>query len=172
MKLELKINGRRATVKKIKQAGSILTVSVDDKIYEVDLYKVSPVEYSIINKGTSYNVEVIESMDKNLFNVNTFFNEYDIEVIDERRKHSAFRSQSELENSSNSVLSPMPGKVVKVLVNPGDKVVAGQTIIVLSAMKMENEFKAGRDGTVSKVPVKEGDVVDTHQLLVSFKPEK
>jgi biotin carboxyl carrier protein len=39
-------------------------------------------------------------------------------------------------------------------------------------MKMENEFKAGRDGTVSKVPVKEGDVVDTHQLLVAFKSEK
>ena len=66
----------------------------------------------------------------------------------------------------------MPGKVVRVFVKPGEIVEAGQPLIVLSAMKMESEFKAGQRGVVKEVPVKEGDTVDNDQLLVVIEDIK
>ena len=59
----------------------------------------------------------------------------------------------------------MPGSVLSVKVNVGDKVSAGQTMFVLEAMKMENEIVAPVDGTVASINVKTGDTVDTDQVM-------
>ena len=63
----------------------------------------------------------------------------------------------------------MPGKIAKVLVKVGDAVTQGQGVIVVEAMKMENELKAIADGKVKAVKVKEGDAVDASQSLVEFE---
>jgi biotin carboxyl carrier protein len=59
----------------------------------------------------------------------------------------------------------MPGKIVKVLVKPGDHVTAKQGLIVIEAMKMENELRAARDGQVKDIHVAEGDLVEAGRLL-------
>jgi pyruvate carboxylase subunit B len=59
----------------------------------------------------------------------------------------------------------MPGKVVKVLVQAGDAVKAGQGVIVVEAMKMENELRAPRDGVVKSVSAREGQAVESGQTL-------
>ena len=63
------------------------------------------------------------------------------------------------------VTAPMPGKIVKVLVKPGDHVTARQGLVVIEAMKMENELRAARDGQVKDVHVAEGDLVEAGRLL-------
>jgi biotin carboxyl carrier protein len=67
------------------------------------------------------------------------------------------------------VASPMPGKVVRVLVNTGDTVKARQGLIVVEAMKMENELRAARDGRVRDVAVKEGQSVDAGAVLLTVE---
>ena len=69
---------------------------------------------------------------------------------------------------SGDVNAPMPGKVLQVLVEPGHTVEEGQPLLVLEAMKMENVIKATAAGTVSEVPVNEGDAVEKGSLLVGF----
>ena len=64
------------------------------------------------------------------------------------------------------VTSPMPGKVVRVLVKPGDEVKARQGLVVVEAMKMENELRAARDGRVREVSVAEGQSVDAGTVLL------
>ena len=64
------------------------------------------------------------------------------------------------------VAAPMPGKVVRVLVKPGDAVAARQGVVVVEAMKMENELRAARPGTVSAVNAAEGASVDAGTVLV------
>jgi biotin carboxyl carrier protein len=64
------------------------------------------------------------------------------------------------------VLAPMPGKVVKVLVKAGDEVKARQGLVVVEAMKMENELRSPKDGRVSDVLVAEGASVEAGRLLV------
>jgi glutaconyl-CoA/methylmalonyl-CoA decarboxylase subunit gamma len=69
----------------------------------------------------------------------------------------------------SAVLSPMPGKVVKVLVAVGDEVKSGQGVVVVEAMKMENELKAPKDGKIKAVAVKEGQPVEAGQNLVTLE---
>jgi biotin carboxyl carrier protein len=171
MELELKVNNRNAIVKEIKREGNIITLAVDDEIYELDIVKVRNQEFSIINKGRSYNIEVIEADKPKHYHVNTLYFRFDVEVIDNESRYRQSRMQGGAVQSDNTIKSPMPGKVVKVYVKPGDHVEAGQPLIVLSAMKMESEFKAGSRGIVREVPVQEGDTVDNNQLLVIIDEE-
>jgi biotin carboxyl carrier protein len=69
---------------------------------------------------------------------------------------------------SADVLAPMPGRVLRMLVSPGDEVVAGQAVVVIEAMKMENELRAPRAGRVRTV-VREGEAVDSGALLVGLE---
>lgn len=68
--------------------------------------------------------------------------------------------------SGEPVNAPMPGNILKVEVSAGDAVKAGQLLVILEAMKMENEIVAPKDGTVAQVVVKVGDKVDTGAALV------
>jgi len=171
MELELKVNNRNAIVKEIKRVGNILTLTVDDELYEVDIVKVSSQEFSILYQGRSFNIEVIENKEPKHFNVNTLYFKFDVEVVDSETRYRQSRMQSKQIQNDNIIRSPMPGKVVRIFVKPGDIIEAGQPLIVLSAMKMESEFKAGKRGVVREVPVGEGDTVDTNQLLVVIDDE-
>ena len=62
----------------------------------------------------------------------------------------------------------MPGRIVRVLVKPGDKVAARQGLVVVEAMKMENELRASRDAVVSEVRVAEGTLVEAKTILVTL----
>lgn len=64
------------------------------------------------------------------------------------------------------VAAPMPGKITRILVQPGEEVSAGQAVVVVEAMKMENELGAPHAGRVADVPVAEGDPVDAGAVLV------
>ncbi len=72
--------------------------------------------------------------------------------------------------SAGAVKAPMPGRVVKALVNPGDTVTAGQPVIIVEAMKMENEVAATGPGIVHRIAVSAGDTVDAGALLVELTP--
>ena len=70
---------------------------------------------------------------------------------------------------ASRLTAPMPGKVVRVLVAPGDRVEARQPLVVVEAMKMENELTAPRAGTVAEVPVTEGMSVEAGRLLAAIE---
>ncbi|MEM9492685.1 MAG: biotin/lipoyl-containing protein, partial [Myxococcota bacterium] len=72
--------------------------------------------------------------------------------------------------AEGGLVAPMPGKVIKVLVSPGEKVAAGQTLAVLEAMKMEHALTAPHDGEVSEVAVAEGDQVAAEALIAVLTP--
>ncbi|MGN0975002.1 MAG: biotin/lipoyl-binding carrier protein [Gemmiger sp.] len=67
-----------------------------------------------------------------------------------------------------SVTAPMPGNILDVKVKPGDSVKAGDTLLILEAMKMENEISAPQDGTVASINVRKGDVVNSGDLLATM----
>ncbi|WP_297466303.1 biotin/lipoyl-containing protein, partial [Thermococcus sp.] len=77
-------------------------------------------------------------------------------------------SSAPVQASPNTVTAPMPGKILKVLVSEGQEVKTGQGLVVLEAMKMENEIPAPKDGIVKKIYVKEGDTVNTGDPLVEL----
>jgi len=163
--LEVQVGERIAKVELLAQNGNNLTISVDGKVYETDIIMVERGVYSIILDGRSYNVELIETNGPKKYSVNTIFNSYDVEVLDAESKY--LKSRKRVDDLEDSVISsPMPGKVVRILCRPGDEVKAGETVIIVSAMKMESEYKVRNDRVVKEVRVKEGDTVSANQPLI------
>src|SRR5262245_44465643 len=94
----------------------------------------------------------------------------EVEVLDERTRHiQGLVGSGKAQSGGGAVKAPMPGLVVKVLVEPGATVTAGQGLVVLEAMKMENEIKATAPGLVESVSVKPGQAVDKGAALVVLK---
>ncbi len=165
MALEIKVNDRLANVKLLEQKGNVYKIRVDDKIFEVDALMVETGVFSIIHNNISYNVELIEKKDHRHYNVNTLYNSYDIEIIDAEARYMQNRNAEEADDI-RKISSPMPGKVVKIPVKEGDHVKAGDTVIIVSAMKMESEYKVVKDRIVKEILVNEGDIIDGNQTLV------
>ena len=94
---------------------------------------------------------------------------YTVQVQDERAYRLA-QARGKLGESSGAVVirSPMPGLILSVLVDEGQRVQKGETVVILESMKMENELRAGRDGVVTRVSVKQGDSVEKNQELVTI----
>ena len=84
----------------------------------------------------------------------------------EHARRSGAGAGSSIASGTKDVVAPMPGRIVKVLVKAGDRVTGGQGLVVVEAMKMENELRAPRDGTVAAVRVSEGMSVEANAVLV------
>ena len=96
---------------------------------------------------------------------------YDVGVIDERDKALRELTGAAGGPGAGEVISTsMPGKVVAVLVEVGQAVKAGQGVIIIEAMKMENELKAAHDGVVASIPVQVGQAVESGADLVHIDP--
>ncbi len=164
MATEVKINERSAQVELLSRDGNKITVSIDGKTYEADVVMVEEGVYSILIDNRSHNIELIRTESKN-FVVNTYSRSYDIEIIDAASKYLKSRRRDH-GHEENVISSPMPGKVVKILVKEGDQVKAGDTVIIISAMKMESEYKVKKDRLIKEIKVKEGDTIQSNQPLV------
>lgn len=165
MSYQLKINDRLADIELLSRDGNIIQVMLDKKVYELDILEVERGVYSILLNNNSFNVELVEGKNAKTYIVNTLYESFDVEVIDAESKYLKNRKKDEGEDQ-NVISSPMPGKVVKVLVKEGDNVKAGETVVVVSAMKMESEYKVKKDRVIKKLLVKEGDIVSSDQVMV------
>ncbi len=98
---------------------------------------------------------------------------YEVEVMDERtRTIRAMTGQGAEATGPRPIKAPMPGLVVRVDVEEGDRVSAGQTVVIIEAMKMENDLKAASDGVVARVRVKAGEPVEKGAVLVELAAEE
>ncbi len=162
--MEIKIDDRNTEIELLSRDGDKVILSIDGKRYEANVAMVEDGVFSIIIDNKSHNIELIEVEHKNYL-VNTYTRSYDIQVVDAESKYLMSRRKDDtLEETIIS--SPMPGKIVKVLVRKGDKVKAGDTVIIVSAMKMESEYKVKKDRLIIDVKVKAGDIVSAHQPLI------
>jgi biotin carboxyl carrier protein len=113
---------------------------------------------------------VLESRERGEWQVGLAGARYDAKVVDERTRHIQGLTAGAATQAGPAVLkAPMPGLVVRVLVVPGDQVAAGQGLVVLEAMKMENELRAPAGGIVRSVSAVPGQAVEKGQVLVEFR---
>jgi acetyl/propionyl-CoA carboxylase alpha subunit len=87
---------------------------------------------------------------------------------EEKILHESLKGASAM-GSTDKMNSEMPGKIVKVFVTPGQTVKAGDPLLIMEAMKMENELRASQETKIKSVHVKEGDTVETNTVLISFE---
>ena len=134
----------------------------------VDARPVSPGCWSMLVGQRSYTVRVAE--DRSTYTVEMRGRTWTFDLADPARALAASRLASG--HGAGLVKAPMPGRIIRVLVAAGESVKAGQGVVVVEAMKMENELPAPRDGVVSEIHVAEGQAVESQDpLLLIGEPQ-
>ena len=129
------------------------------------LVEVEPGVYSVLLDGRSYEAHAEPGNDCAWITIRGY--RFRVAVTDPRR-WSARRTGSH-GHEREEIVAPMPGKIVRLLVEPGQRVEAGQGVVVMEAMKMQNEMKARRAGSVVSVPVRPGETVAAGAILATIE---
>jgi len=157
--------GDQSYTLEIEEMGkSLYRVSVDGNEFLVDGKKTGRTNYSLIVDNRSFEIEVDHAEDE--YRVLVDGRNYHVNLVDERRVRIG-GGQSEIQLQGRQKVSvPMPGKVIAVLVSEGDSIEKGQGVVIVEAMKMENEVRSPIAGEVKEIKVKTGDAVEGGAVLL------
>ena len=162
MKYEVHIGGRTRIVELTRNSEK-LQISLDGNLFDADAVEVAPNTFSILIDGESHEVR-IAPLPGGALTLHTGIAEYTAEVADPRAWHGRRHGTMEAEGRQQ-IAAPMPGKIVRLLVNAGDAVEVGQGLLVVEAMKMQNEIRSPKSGKVEKLFVTEGQAVNAGEIL-------
>lgn len=163
MKYEVQISGKRHIVE-FERNGDSWQAKLNGEPSVADVVETSPNVFSVLLAGQSHEVYVTPSPDSQV-QLRTEGHEFIAEVIDPRSWRGKRHGGAEVEGRQQ-IAAPMPGKVVRLLVKVGDAVDAGQGLLVVEAMKMQNEIRSPKSGTVERVLVSESQAVNAGEVLV------
>ena len=166
MKFEIELtgaSGKRKHAVEFNRKGNVCGVAIDGRAVDADAVQIAPNVVSVMLAGQSFELHISRSADGTL-KLRCGAHEYTAEIIDPRawrgRRHGAFEAEGR-----QQILAPMPGKIIRVLVQTGERVDAGQGLLVVEAMKMQNEIRSPKSGTVERLLVKEGQPVNAGEIL-------
>jgi biotin carboxyl carrier protein len=164
MKLQAIISASQVDVE-IRCQGSRVFATVDGRKYELELQRVSDQAYLMIDEGRVCECRVDGRLESGRqVAVIVGANRHAITLIDPKRLRSASGAAGPGEGAAR-IVAPMPGKVVRLLVAAAQEVEAGQGLVVVEAMKMQNEMKSPKSGTIVSINVAVGATVNGGDLL-------
>ena len=163
MTYEVLLDGKTRVVELVKQDGG-WKITLDGNHLDANAVEVAPNTFSILLNGRSHQIRVAPRPDGSL-TLHAGVAQYRAEVADPRswrgRRHGALEAEG-----CQQVAAPMPGKVVRLLVKQGDTVEAGQGLLVVEAMKMQNEIRSPKSGKIEKLCTSEGQAVNAGEILL------
>lgn len=142
---------------------------INSKSFEWDVLETGENSASIIYNGKSYNL-VVEDIENGEAIIRINGKKVDVKTRDKMAMLlESMGLNTAAEQKVNQIKAPMPGLVLRILVEPGSQVEKGEGLLVLEAMKMENMIKSPVDAVVSSIPIQLGQAVDKNQVLVEFE---
>ena len=164
MKLQVHIGGQARAIE-LERSRSGWSIQIDGHPVNADAVEVSPGVYSILLEGRCYDVHVAPAHGGADLHIQAGEDQFVARILDPRawggRRHDILETEGR-----QQIVAPMPGKVVRVLVHQGDRVEAGQGLLVVEAMKMQNEIRSPKSGAVERLLVVEGQAVNAGETLV------
>lgn len=165
MRYEVEIGGRLRQLV-VTRTGDGFAVSVDGRTRQVDAARIDAHTLSLVVDSV-WSADVSIAADPVSGQLTVHVGSTPIAVtLNGRRRWGRKNEGAGSGSGPQRLTAPMPGKVVRVLVKAGDLVTARQPVVVVEAMKMENELRASREGTVADIHVREGMSVDAGALLL------
>jgi biotin carboxyl carrier protein len=168
MTFDVEVGGHNRSIAIEPAGGTLFRVAIDGHPHLVDAIRVGEFALSLIvdgDSGTSREAQVVPAgasgeslvwLDGRIATV----------TVDGRRTRRGRADAAGRTDGVQSIVAPMPGRVVRILVAPGDEVAARQPVVVVEAMKMENELRSPKAGRVKDVPVSEGASVEAGRVLI------
>lgn len=163
MKFVVSLEDRVEQVEVIEADGSY-RLTIGDQTWVVDARLTAEGIYSLLIDGVSYAVDVTD--EEGVCTVHVGAAAWAMRVEEATRHALRTSAGAGAAHGGQTLTAPLPGKITHVAVKPGDRVQRGDTLLVIEAMKMENEFRASAAGTVAQVRVHSGQAVNAGDVLV------
>ena len=164
MKLHATIDDYRTDIQ-IRDEGARVIAEIDGRQYDLNVQEKGGGEYLIVSDGHVFDCRVAMRPESGkAVDVDVGTANYLVTLTDPKRLRGATDAGAHGDEAAR-IIAPMPGKIVRVLVSAGEQVGAGAGIVVVEAMKMQNEMKSPREGVVVSINVKPGDTVNAGDLL-------
>ena len=163
MKYVAVVQGKQRSIE-IDRVGELYRVTIDGMTFLVDAFRPTRQNVLMLIDGESYEVGIARK--QNHFSVHFYNDTIELELFDARKFQPSGTTPATSSSGPVKIYAPMPGKVVKVTVQEQTTVKEGDALMVIEAMKMQNELKAPKSGTVSKISVKNGEAVSISQILM------
>jgi biotin carboxyl carrier protein len=166
MKLTVEIDGEsRQQQLQIKVEGARVFAEIDGRKYQLDARASSLGSHLLMMDGRVYECRVdADALRQGAAEVHIGGRAYDVTLIDPKRLRGAQSAGAHVGGAAQ-IVAPMPGKIVRVLVEQGAQVEVGDSVVVVEAMKMQNEMKSPRAGTVTTLRAKVGETVKPGEVL-------
>jgi acetyl/propionyl-CoA carboxylase alpha subunit len=139
-------------------------LTVGDQAWEVDARLTAQGIYSLLIDGVSFVADVLDRDGACV--VDVWGETYEVRIEEQTRYLIRTKGGAATAAETQTITAPLPGKITHVAIRPGDRVEAGTPLLVIEAMKMENEFRAAGPGTVREVRVTAGQTVNAGDVLV------
>ncbi|HYL68027.1 MAG TPA: biotin/lipoyl-containing protein [Candidatus Limnocylindria bacterium] len=165
MKLAIELGGKQHTVELVRTSER-LRCNLDGRALDADAVEVALGIYSILIGGESLEARVEPLTETGIGGLRVIVGsrEFSVGVHDPRQWRRRSGASAEAKGRQQ-VLAPMPGKIIRVLVKTGDSIEMKQGLVVVEAMKMQNEIRSPKSGTVERLLVTEGQSVNTGEVL-------
>jgi biotin carboxyl carrier protein len=160
MKYEAEIRGNKISVE-VEQAAERITARVGTRDYKLEFFSPEEGIYTFLDGDRVYEVQVTP-LAEGTMRVQIGSRVIATRIVDKRQKRSSVDHAIE---GRQNLVAPMPGRVVRIQLAAGDQVAIGQGIVVVEAMKMQNEIKSPKAGRVVEIRVVEGETVNANQVL-------
>jgi biotin carboxyl carrier protein len=158
MKLIAELNNEKYNLEFKREAGKVFA-KIDDREYELEASEVEPNVYLFKHNNQ---IHQIYAAPNGIVNVGN--NQFEVKLIDPKRLRSSASGDAAADGIAQ-IKTAMPGKVVRILVEKGAEVLQGDGILIVEAMKMQNEMKSPKDGIVKEIKVEEGATVNAGDVL-------
>ena len=150
--MEIHIGNRVAEVELVSKEDNKVVLTIDGKPFEADVVMAENGTCNILMDGRSSNAQLIRRDNGKSYKVNTHYSSFNVEIVDSQAKYLRMR------------------KVVKIPVVVGQEMKAGDTVIVIEAMKMQSNYKVTSDCRIKEILVQEGDSITGEQTLITLEP--
>ncbi len=157
------VTGKTKYVVDLEKDAASYKVSLDGQPVDADVVLAAPNAVSVILNGAAFEIHIAPSSDGS-YKLQTGPHEFQADVRDPRSWRGSKQGGVKAEGRQQ-VVAPMPGKVIRVLVNVGDEVEAGQGLLVIEAMKMQNEIRSPKKGKIERLQANEGQPVNAGDIL-------
>ena len=167
MKLNARAGGKEFAIE-IDRRGDQLSASIDGRQLAMEISEPEPGVFLFKHEGRVYEAFVSSDGPPRTLKVATHGAEFEVELFDPRRLRPTGEDDSEAGGTAE-IRTAMPGKVVRLLVAEGDVVEKGDGIVVVEAMKMQNEMRSPKSGIVRTIIVQEGSTVGSGEVLATIE---
>jgi biotin carboxyl carrier protein len=168
IKLQAEINGEDYELR-LQRNGGLVSAAVGGRAYEVEIHSPSANELILRHGSQVYHCRVqTKSKQHDAFDVELRGNNFKVQLVDPKRLRGQ-QSAGAQDHGAVRIIASMPGKVVRLLVDVGAQVEAGAGIVVVEAMKMQNEMKSPKAGVVTALNAEAGSTVNAGDVLAEIE---